>query len=554
MKTKNLMLMFAGVFALLLCAGMISAELTFEPTSITKTITAGETNSITIEFNLSASFIDHTINDWISTPTRGLWSFPSTGSTILLGTTETFTATLNNIPYDFIGTINADISVNSTSGAGVVQPLYPLPITITVEAPEYEACDLATSNASDLELSVDIKNQGTGKDTEWNLLDTIEVEAKLKNDRDSDGEDDYDLEDVIFKLHLIDENNKDVAEDMIWISEDENEFEFGDINEGKKGEHIFEFRINPEEIEEGNYLLAVSAYSDEDEDQCIGYSEDLDQIYYQKIEVQGESNKGKMVIVDADSLPKPLEASCEGILTIDADVWNIGDKDFEEQIKVRVYNKELGIDQEEVVEGDLDAGEKTEVSFQIEIPAGVEEKQYTLSFTTYYDYDEDDEEYDEVSDDSYDAYLKISGNCAVAKTDVSASLEQGGKAGESVVVKATIINSGSKTTAYTLNAAGYADWATSASLDKTQITLDAGESADVLITLATKKEASGDKIFNFEIVSGGELVASQPVQVSIEPRSALNLSNGGMASILIGAISIILVVIIIVLAVRVARK
>ncbi|GAJ05509.1 unnamed protein product, partial [marine sediment metagenome] len=65
------------------------------------------------------------------------------------------------------------------------------------------------------------------------------------------------------------------------------------------------------------------------------------------------------------------------------------------------------------------------------------------------------------------------------------------------------------------------------------------------------KDASGDQLFNIEVLSEGETVMAQPVSVPIE--KAL-LGSKDLLTALIVAISIILIIIIIILAVKVARK
>ncbi len=558
MKTKNLTLTIASVFALFLCLAFASATLTANPSSLSKTIEAGKTSSVSFSFNLTSEApgaTNYTINNWESSPTKGSWGSIAT-KTVYENTNESFSAKLSNIPADYTGEISADLLVNYTAAGGDVDNIT-IPVTITVEDPAYSACPTG-SNSSDLDFSVDIENTVGEDDETWAPLDIIEIEVEFENDlgEDSEGED-IDLEDVVFELQLLDSDGDDVAEDMLWTSEDENEFEFGDVDEGDDAKHIFKFRVAPEEIKDGDYTLLLRAYPEgEDETYCIGHSSDLKEygsVYYANIDVEKESDKEKMVIIDTENLPS-MTASCEQEVTFTADVWNIGDTDFEDQILVTLYNKELGINKNKTVIGDLDAGEMTQVSFTFDVPSEMDEETYTLRLTTAYEYDEDDNEYDELSDESFTLPLKVEGNCILPKASVSASLEEGGKAGDTLVIRTTLQNTGVENSTYTVGVTGYSEWASDVKMNNTY-TLESGESEDLLISLEVKKEAAGEQSFDIETYSDGRLVSSQPVQVTVEPRSGLGLSGGDSAvAILIALITAVAIAIVIVLIVKASKK
>lgn len=548
MKAKILSLMTLSILALVLTLGLASATLNFDSPTLTETIVDGEVSSIAVNFNLTSDVIGTLV--WTATtPTVGVLNLPS--DTSISAETKSFSATLSGIPTNSRGTITSTITVND--GTGAVN----LDVVITVNAPDYESCELSSINEDKLTLNVDIKNTGEGEDEEWLPLDVIEIEVELENDKNLDG--DGDLNDVLFEIGLFEKGSASTTnymEDMIWISSDEEEYEVGDVDEDEKESHIFKFRIDPGEIDDGTYILMVKAYPDGDEEStCLDYSDDLDMAYYTEIKVNKEGDVEKMVVVDVDSLPTPIRAACGDSVMLDIDVWNIGDEDFVDQVKINLFNTELGLNVEEVIEGDLDQGDRAQTSFIFDVPEGIEEKQYTLEMRTHYDYDEDDDEYDEYSDDTFKVYLDVEGNCALSQALVSAALESGGKAGKELVVRATITNTGNKATTYLVNAFGYAEWASAVSVEPSTLILEAGQSADVLITLNVNRDASGEKLFNIEVVSEGELVVSQPLSVSVEKALGGDLfgDNGVLTALIIG-IAIILVIIIVVLAIRVARR
>ncbi len=304
---------------------------------------------------------------------------------------------------------------------------------------------------------VKISNRGLSDDSEdnvWYPLDTIRVEVELENNDESD---EGEIEDMVFVLGLFEEGSTaDIADEMFWISEDDEEIEIGDIEEqGEDDEltHTFEFRVNPEDLEEGKYVLKIKVYSDkEDEDNvCIDYAEDLadsdfgSSEYYAEIKIEKErENDERPVVVDIDELPDQIPASCGTEVRLLVDVWNIGDED-QEQVKVTLFNEALGIDLDYEIREDMDeAGDKEEIDFAFTVPKDAEEKIYALEFQTYYDYDEDDDLYDERSK-IFRAYLKVEGNCEVETEDPKITAELDPEtpeaiAGKQVIIRATIKN------------------------------------------------------------------------------------------------------------------
>lgn len=471
-----------------------------------------------------------------------------------------FNITLSSIPTGFpIGNNQKNLVVsaeNSTNSSLTDSIQIPVSYTKTF-------CDNGEQNETSLVLSVDIENNGEGEDEDWKPLDTIEMDVELDNRGN------HDLDDVVFELGFFRKGStSNDAEDLIWLSEDDEQFEFGDIDEDEDGSHTFELRVDPE-LADGDYVLVVKAYPDGEESEvCIDHSTNLDDFgtenFFADISISKETDKEKMVVVDTNSINSPLEAQCGELVSFSADVWNIGDEDFEDQIKVRLYNNELNLDEEVIIPGDFDEGDNVEADFSFTVPQDAEEGTYRLAMNTYYDYDKDDETYDEISEDAFYTFLDVSGNCAgdatADTTSLSAALESGGKPGENLVVRTTISNTGDFTSNYTVNAAQFTEWAESAEVSPKSVSVPAGSSRDVSITLAVKDDVSGEQSFNVEILSGNNLVLTQPVAVIIESPSffssitgkAINEDNWYLWGI--GAINVILVLAIIFVVVRLLRR
>lgn len=578
-----------SIFVLVFYLAFVSATLTFTPiTATTQSVDEGETTTINFDFNISASANpdpSYTSLSWagFSDNTGISWTTLPSITDLAESETKTLSATLKVNGMDIIGyigqPINARIEVNdSITGNSTMLP-FTLNVVNPTEKNIYDFCSL-TSDSSDLTLDVDITSDGE-EDNEWIPLDTINVEVKFENEKDSDGEGTYDIEDLALKLGLYKQgSSNNIAKDMIWLSEDEEKFEFGSVDEGDKAEHTFKFRINPDKIDEdGKYVLTISADGKDDNDNevCIDYSDGLSEsgfgnsVYYSNVDIK-MAKDDKAMIVDTKNFEfngktidsSGFKAGCEDEITIIADVWNIGDEDFDkdgDSVKVRLAEANLGLELYEVIDDSIKVGDKSEVAFSFTIPEGTEEKQYNLEFTTYYDYNEDKDEYKEQSEDSYVVKMTLEGNCALPQASIptgATTVQSGGQAGEQLVVKTTISNTGTTTNTYALSLSGYTEWATLASLDQNSITLSPGETTDLNITLEVKKDVeAGDYSFDIGAESEGHTALIQPISVPIEQRSSLIDRIGGddsAVTLLIGLISILALAIIITIIVKLSRK
>ncbi|MBU0959367.1 MAG: putative S-layer protein [Nanoarchaeota archaeon] len=404
---------------------------------------------------------------------------------------------------------------------------------------------------NDGNLQIDIQDikvvEGFGDDEVWFPFDEIEVEVEVKNDGD------WDIEDVEFEWGLYDKDNDewliDVDEEDTW-----------DIDEGDEEVITFtlliddDLELDLDQLEGGkNYVLYFRATGD------------IAEGIHENDKTCGDESENIEIVIEKDfvvlsNLDFTNTVSCGTDLHITADVWNIGSKN-QDSVTVKISNPNLGID--EVVEiGDIDAFEKEELDVTISIPSDATENKYILRLEVF---DEDDDIFEAKDDDQEARYTKdltISGSCSDSPDSdsgeviVSAELQSGGKAGDVLVIKAILTNTGSDSATYLLNAAGYTPWAETADVSPESLTLDGGESGSALFTFKVKSTASGENTFNLEVVSGNELAALLPVSVLIdEGSSGIGFDFGENWYLwLIGALNVILVVIIIVVAVKISRK
>ncbi len=415
-------------------------------------------------------------------------------------------------------------------------------VTIYFETPfcEYE-------NPGELNIYIDdiSVEGGFGDDEEyWYPFDEIEIDLVIEPG-------DYDIENIEVKWELYTESGGKIDDgkesdfDLDWDDDDEEliiKFKLDNKLSKLKGEDKLVFYVKAEGKIDDN-----DAGSDNKKETCEWDSEEVELI-----------TNDNFVILDDFQFPEVV--SCGSDIQITADVWNIGD-DEQDDVYVLVYNQELELFEEEIEIGDIDDFDDKELVFEFQIPEDAKEKWYTLEFTVY---DDGNDIYENDNDDEaeFTISFKVEGSCVVEpQVVVSASLESGGNAGEELVIKATVTNTGSKLVTYELNPIDYADWATLISVEPSSVILSAGESKDVLVTFDVNKDVSGDKLFNIELLLEDEQVIKQPVSVTIEESdSGFGFITGNIISESnwylwgIGALNVILIVVIILVALRVAKK
>jgi uncharacterized membrane protein len=242
---------------------------------------------------------------------------------------------------------------------------------------------------------------------------------------------------------------------------------------------------------------------------CGSSSSDLDNTYYQTIDGIRQTDEDRQVIVD-NIVSSPEEiVQCGDKVQVSGDVVNIGDIDYEDQVKVNLYNKELGIDIDKVISGDLNQGDSESIDFDFDVPANAAEKTYTLQFTTYYDFKSGDS-YRTVSQEKFLHTLKVQGNCKPVtnnnpKVQISAELDPETPeaiAGKQVMIKATIKNIAEAPADYTLSVYGNSAWSSLVSIEPATLSLAAGESKTAIIVLNVDKDAKGENDFTIKSTSG----------------------------------------------------
>lgn len=544
MKNKTLTLMSLSIFLVIAVLGIVSADMKFNQTSVNSTINEGQT-SVTISFKLNnTGTVNYTGITWSGNTTTGTWSTLPTLTALNTGENISLSATLSSIPSTYSGTITANITATASGGS----PTETLPILITVtSATEPVTCEYGNTHDNLRVKKIEFTNNGFsetdfGKDDEWFPIDEVTVEMTIENKGNEK------IEDIEVEWGLYDPSADQ------WVIELDAEDEF-DLKSDKDELITIDFTLDDvdvdlEDLEEGTYVFYVKATGYDNE-----FEEDICDLESEEAEIIIETD---FVVLNEVSLPETT--SCGSDALVSANVWNVGEDD-QEGVYVNIYNKELKIDQDVEI-GDVDAFSYEKLDATIAIPANALAKTYGLVFSVY---DEDEDVYQNDYDDEDSVFTipfkvtctgeETSETGEALKTVVSASLESGGKAGQELVVKATITNLEDKSVTYTVSASGYTVWASSSKIDQSTFILASGESKSVLFTFNVKDDVQGEQTFGIDILSGGKLVTSQPVLVEIE-KKGFSFSQFGESNYIwaIALINVLLVVVIIIVAIKVMKK
>ncbi len=549
MKRSVSLLLLTFVLSLALVSTMVIAVDTSSLilTASDSHIVIGQNTSLTLtNVNSSAAVTSIFFTTTGSSGGFNLKFTPSTISTLDANTAQTINITPININGLSFG--NHEITVNAVgniSGSQTVQTSVPLTL-------DKGLCE-AGPRGTNLTLSrVKIRSSGD-KDEEWKLLDTVEVEVKVE-DR---GED---INDVFVDLVLYDGSGNDVTGSLEFSNADEDQIELGDFGHNDDDTATFEFQV-PADFDTGSYKLAVKAYSDGNEDKdCIDSSGNLNNRIFQSISVKQENDDDKLITIDNVHLPS--ETTCAESASGSFEVFNVGDKD-QDQVRITMFNKELGLNQEFEIRNNLDRGDSEVIDFTLDLPSNMQNKKYPIMFRAEYGYRNGN--YQDRSDDLTRGSLNIIG-CASSGSgsntgsgnlndvDISPTLKSSAQAGSKLVVDAIITNTGSQPVTLALDASGYQSWAKLDSVSSRTLSLDSGDSQTVTFTFTVDDTAAGAQSFTLQARGNGDSI-SQPVEVNLESKSS-GFSFSGNASLLwiIGIINVVLIVLIIIVAVRLSRR
>ncbi len=398
------------------------------------------------------------------------------------------------------------------------------------------------SKGSSLEItSVKDEQLDNTKDWEWGPRDNIELTVRVRNHNSSDV-------DSIVAYGLYDfKNDNFVLEDQESVT----------INQGDYEDVKITFQMPTSDLNEDSYRLYIKAYDDNEGEnkQC---TDKFDSQNYKSITIKREKND-----IQVEKISVPETVQCGQPVDIKMDVVNLGKKD-EKKVKVTLTNTELGLKQDFIVNS-LNKGDSKSVNFNFLAPTTVKEGTYVLKSSLSFNYNSNRDSYDQSKSGS-DISLKLNGNCRLTADDVQIlvdktnAIQSGGKAGEELVIKASIVNTGTKSATFNVKATGYDSWAKLGPIEPQTFTLEPATTRDVLLHFNVTKEATGDNNFKLSLESNGEKLKEQTVSVPIQPKSGFNFTGNSIINSDnwylwgIGLVNVILIILIIVIAVKVSRR
>lgn len=332
----------------------------------------------------------------------------------------------------------------------------------------------------------------------WHPLDNVEFDVEVTNNFDEDKR-------IKVEYELYDDAGKKL--DLGSINQEQS---ISVDSDGGDETVTFALRV-PADADEKTYRMLVKAYVKSNEKEgCVDKSSSLDSVYYHEVSI--EKIDERAVVVDMDKIEFSKDTfSCGDTASLIARIYNVGDED-EDKVKIRLYNKELNIDLNEEL-SNLDKGDSADITFDFTIPKNVAEKTYLLDLINFYDYDEDSDEYDSNSKEDLDEnfLIPLKVTCIGVEEEeeklgasITAELETDAIAGEQLIVKGTLKNTGTEETSYSLSLTGYNSWATLDKIEPTPITLKPGESKDFKVYLNVNEDATGEQTFKISAGFKGE--------------------------------------------------
>ena len=525
-----LMIVFLFGFASAVAYTVSPSAITFTPATNNSTFTISNSNSSTLlNVNVPSQLQITGENGYIAV-------FSISGTQTNINYSSIFTVTPQNVDFSRFSlekTYSADIIISEVGSSTNNK-------TVKVEL-NRQFCEAGIRG--DLEVDIDVTNNGDlGDEDNFYPFEEIEVEVTVDNNGNND------IDDVIVSWGLY---NKRTGEFII-----DDEEKSVDINNDDQETVTFTFTIDPADLDaddtRDDFALIVKAFSDDEgeENQCDFFRKDVTVARDDHLLIVGD-------------IEIPSEVQCGETITARAKVWNIGDDDERDTYMI-VSNSKLGLNKRIDV-GDLDILEDKRLSFDIILPKNLTDKSYTIEFKTYNKDDDIFENDDGDESISRETITIADGTCDLPKSVnliVVLSEDSSSKAGSDLIVKATLRNTGSSDTIYQIEPTGYESWASLKNIQPTSLSLKAGESKDVLITLLPNTDVEGAQEFTVKATyAGGE--ATKRLVAEIEPSSGgfgltgfsiSNLASGSGFIWAIALINVILVIIIIVIAVRIARK
>ena len=333
---------------------------------------------------------------------------------------------------------------------------------------------------------ISVKIRDPDSNNNFDAGDTISIEIRVYSDDDVD----FDLSAELYDITT----NKVIYDDTI---------ENLDLNDNEDDDYTIDLQVPYNIDPSDDYVINVKAEGEN--------SDDDNQCQQDTIPVQLNKKRHALVV---DKVTYSDTLSCNMPIDLSIRVANAGESK-EEDVDVTISSSSLNLSS--TLRKDIDEEYKATYTFSDILPT-VAPGKYTLTI--------------DVSGDTASAHktveLNLQANCKAQKQDASIAILQQNTAllNQDVVFKTTLSNTGDKTTTYTINALNYQSWATLSGISPTQVTLGAGESKDIIITLKPNANASSSNTFQVKATFGTQ-TKTQDTVVTISGSSQKPTITGG---------------------------
>ncbi len=534
-------------------------------------VTVGNNNGTTI------------LLEWVNTSSsfNTVWTSLEDNSTLTNTNSADFSATLsipsgytgshsrilkanvyNSNTGELLGTIQKSFTANSTIPTSSIQGCtdpdannYNPDATeddgsCAYTTPDYKYCNDFSGEKGHIRISgFDITNNGKGDDTEWEYLDDIEIEVSVENTGTTN------INNIVVEMKIVDSNDNTISKRKINLNDDK--ISLGRINDDDEEVATFKISEVPIDLESGDYKIYVRAYDDKNpEKECASTSSDFtndDETYldFSIIESDGAS------VIVKDNLPN-IQASCgDKDIEVRFMVYNTGGND-EDKVLVMLENSRLKISEKYVIDN-LRNNKGKEAVFYITIPDKVDKSFEELNIYTYYDYDKNEDQLDELvaygdsseeQGDSFSIGLEILSCQVPLQATIGINLESETIIGKQVTIKATVTNNGDDNN-FVISTSDLESWASSVSIYPLTASIKKGESADITITFIPT--ASGEHTFKINAISSGQTI-SQSAVINIKDEPSIFAGINNTTLYIIAGIAVVLILIFLTLIVRVSRR
>lgn len=503
-----------------------TAELSQTGNSFTVSVTSNETETITVTATSvtgdgqTITFIGETIAVTNGTQTDFNITYNPTSFDFELGETYTTTVTINGTISEAITT---DISFEETTFCG------------------------STDNDANIKLNIEDINviSGFGDDDDyWYLMDEVEIELTIEPTT-------YDIEDVEIEWVLYNTAGTKI---------DDGDFSVSDIDEDDEETVTFTIVLdsNLDDFEGEDARLYVKAFGDID-DNSAGSNDGSRSCDSEMKEVDVITNDDFVIptfvkVNNEKIVSSYAYASCEDDVTINFEVFNIGEDD-QDDVSIEIYSKGLEV-YEKFDYDEIRAFDSEEIEYTFKVPEGMDEGKSLLTIEVF-DEDGDLFENDEDDESKITVQFMIEGNCKIVEPQVYAKLDSEAISGRETIITATITNMEEGAKLYTIVPEDYSEWSVMTEFSPQVLSLEAGESADVTFKLKLNSDIEGERTFNIVIMDGDRTTVVQPMTFNVEKglfnvKDFMTRENLQIAGIV--ALNLILLIAIILVARKIIRK